>query len=164
MPVLVSDTSVIIDIERGQLLEEMFNLPYDFVVPDLLYERELAGELGTRLLELGLGVESLSSDELTMATNIRRSNGHLSTPDTFAFAIAQYRRWTLLTGDNGLRTLATEERVDMHGVLWIFDQFADDNLVQFEVLHQALETLSNHPRCRLPTREVNHRLRRFGGT
>ena len=41
MPVLVSDTSVLIDLERSRLLEEMFLLPFEFAVPDLLYSREL---------------------------------------------------------------------------------------------------------------------------
>ena len=39
MKVLVSDTSVLIDLERGGLLEGVFELPYEFAVPDLLYGR-----------------------------------------------------------------------------------------------------------------------------
>ena len=39
--VLVSDTSVLIDLKRGSLLEVSFRLAFRFVVPDLLYEREL---------------------------------------------------------------------------------------------------------------------------
>ncbi|NML13354.1 PIN domain-containing protein, partial [Sphingobium sp. AR-3-1] len=39
MTVLVSDTSVIIDLERADLLDEMFLLPFEFAVPDLLYIR-----------------------------------------------------------------------------------------------------------------------------
>lgn len=57
MAILVSDTSVLIDLERAGLLEAMFVLPFEFVVPDLLYERELAGEMGERLLGLGLGLK-----------------------------------------------------------------------------------------------------------
>ena len=41
MRVLVSDTSVPIDLERGLLLESALRLPFAFAVPDLLYEREL---------------------------------------------------------------------------------------------------------------------------
>ena len=41
MNVLVSDTSVLVDLERGALLEASFRLPFRFTVPDLLYEREL---------------------------------------------------------------------------------------------------------------------------
>ena len=41
MKVLVSDTSVLIDLDRGSLVEPTFRLPFEFTVPDLLHEREL---------------------------------------------------------------------------------------------------------------------------
>ena len=122
MAVLVSDTSVIIDLERGTLLEDLFRLPFEFAVPDLLFRRELAGPLGDRLVALGLRVEELTSIEITRAT-VRRERKELSTADTFAFAIAESRGWPLLTGDGGLRRLAVECRMEFHGVLWICDQF-----------------------------------------
>jgi predicted nucleic acid-binding protein len=159
--VLVSDTSVLIDLERGQLLEEMFRLPFEFAVPDLLYARELAGPLGEQLMALGLRVEVLTPAELSRATIARRQNARLSTPDTFALAIAQSRQWTLLTGDGALRELAHAERIDMHGVLWLFDQLADGNHVALDRLHQGLNTIFAHPRCRLPANEVRRRLARF---
>ena len=34
MKVLVSDTSILIDLERGSLLELCFRLPFQFAVPD----------------------------------------------------------------------------------------------------------------------------------
>ena len=52
MPVLVSDTSVLIDLERGSFLEPVFHLPLEFAVPDLLYERELKDHGGPILLDL----------------------------------------------------------------------------------------------------------------
>jgi hypothetical protein len=39
--VLVSDTSVLVDLQRGGVLEIALELPYEFAVPDLLFEREL---------------------------------------------------------------------------------------------------------------------------
>nr|WP_165445906.1 PIN domain-containing protein [Bradyrhizobium uaiense] len=150
-----------IDLERARLLADMFRLPFEFAVPDLLYDRELAGELGDKLVGLGLRVEVLTPVELSSATTVRRQNARLSVPDTFAFAIAQSRQWTLLTGDGTLRELATAERIDMHGVLWLFDQFADGNHVAINRLHDGLNTLFAHPRCRLPVQEVGRRLARF---
>lgn len=161
MPVLVSDTSVLIDLERGRLLEEMFRLPFEFSVPDLLYTRELTGPLGDQLVALGLRVEVLTPAELSRATIVRRQNASLSTPDTFAFAIAESRKWTLLTGDGGLRELALAERIEMHGVLWLFDQLAYGNHVTLGRLHDALSAIFAHPRCRLPAQEVRRRLIRF---
>jgi len=43
MRVLVSDTSVLIDLERGDLLESAFALPFEFAVPDLLYIERIEG-------------------------------------------------------------------------------------------------------------------------
>jgi hypothetical protein len=161
VPILVSDTSVLIDLERAGLLEEMFLLPAEFAVPDLLFNRELTGDLGNRLVGLGLRIEELTPDELRRATTINRHYSQLSTPDTFAFAIAESRGWGLLTGDGTLRALARAEQVEMHGVLWLFDQLADGNHVSFNRLHIGLRNLSTHPRCRLPPNEVRQRLARF---
>jgi predicted nucleic acid-binding protein len=145
--VLVSDTSVIIDLERGALLADLFRLPFEFVVPDLL--------------ALGLRVGELTSAELTRATTVRRERKELSTADTFAFAIAEARQWTLLTGDGGLRRLAADCHVSFHGVLWIFDQFEKSQQVPLPRLHAGLTALSAHPRCRLPMADVRQRLNRY---
>lgn len=161
MPILVSDTSVVIDLVRAELLQEMFLLPFEFCVPDILFERELAGELGNSLLQLGLRIEELTPAELRRATYINRQHVRLSIPDTFAFAIAESRGWGLLTGDRALRELAAATQINMHGVLWLFDQLADGNHVGFDRLYGGLSSLFAHPRCRLPANEVQRRLARF---
>ncbi|MCW3618671.1 hypothetical protein K6Y76_37205, partial [Burkholderia cenocepacia] len=63
MIILVSDTSVLIDLERGGLLEAAFSCGLTMAVPDLLYERELETENGPLLRKLGLGVVALTPDE-----------------------------------------------------------------------------------------------------
>lgn len=161
MPILVSDTSILIDLERADLLEEMFLLPFEFAVPDLLFARELVGELGNRLIQLGLRIEELTPVEVLRATIVNRQHVQLSTPDIFAFAIAESRGWGLLTGDGTLRKLANAEQLEMHGVLWVFDQLADGAHVGVDRLHGGLSTLAAHPRCRLPAKDVQERLVRF---
>ncbi len=149
---------MIIDLDRAGLLEDMFGLPHEFVVPDLLFARELAGDLGNRLLAKGLRVEALTSPEVARATGILRTRNALSTPDTFAFSLAESRQWVLLTGDGELRKLAQEQNVEMHGVLWLFDQFYEGGHVNNARLHAGLTALHNHPRCRLPAAEIRRRL------
>jgi predicted nucleic acid-binding protein len=161
VPILVSDTSVIIDLERGALLEDLFRLPFEFAVPDLLFERELNGALGARLVELGLIVEELSSAELARATVVRRERKRLSAPDIFAFAIAEARGWPLLSSDGDLRELATEADVECHGVLWIWDLLEGGQHLPVHRLHAGLTAIFAHPRCRLPATEVRVRLKRY---
>ncbi|PVM92159.1 hypothetical protein DDF62_03130 [Caulobacter radicis] len=163
MGVLVSDTSIIIDLERGEILEAAFELAAEFVVPDLLFERELAGPLGDRLIALGLRVEELAPAEVQSATILSRADRSLSLPDTFAFALAQARRWTLLTGDAGLRRAAEAHQVDVHGALWVLDQLEAEGACDHDTLASALLKTSSHPRCRLPKAEVALRLARYQG-
>lgn len=160
MAILVSDTSIIIDLERGALLEDLFRLPMEFAVPDLLFRNELTGELGDRLVKLGLKVEELNSVELSRATTVTREHKQLSLPDTFAFAIAESRQWGLLTGDGGLRKLAADSNVDVHGVLWVCDQM-EASQIPLARLHSGLTAISSHRRCRLPKEEVAARLARY---
>jgi hypothetical protein len=159
--VLVSDTSVIIDLERGALLQELFRLPLVFVVPDLLYHRELRGPIGDQLVAWGLRVEELSPTELARATTVRRAHTALSVPDTFAFALAESRTWALLTGDGLLRRLAVEEKIQVHGVLWLLDQLEAGKHLSANQLHTALTAIAVHPRCRLPVTEIRKRLTRY---
>jgi len=163
LAILVSDTSVLIDLDRGALLEAMFLLPHEFAVPDLLFVRELAGPLGTTLVSLGLRVEELTDDEVTRATLVGRQHRNLSVPDTFAFSIAEQRGWTVLSGDGGLRNLARETKVECRGVLWLCDQLEEGRFLTAARLHAGLTAISNHPRCRLPTVEVAARLARYFG-
>lgn len=152
---------MIIDLERGGFLEDLFRLPYEFAVPDLLFHEELQGELGERLVALGLVVEELNAGELARAVVVRRERAVLSTPDTFAFAIAEQRHWTLLTGDGALRRLAVDSGIETHGVLWLCDRFEEHEVLGKAQLNEGLTRLSTHPRCRLPAAEVRVRLNRY---
>ena len=141
----MSDTSVFIDLERGGLIEVSFKLPYQFAVPDVMYDRELKSCGGPELIRQGLEVVE-SSDTISMlATQYARTIKSLSVPDAFAIALAKSHGWKLLVGDGELRNLAATEQVDCHGVLWVFDQLYTTKLAPLYVLHEALTVVSEHP-------------------
>jgi predicted nucleic acid-binding protein len=146
--ILVSDTSVLIDLERGGFLEAIFALPHIFAVPDVLYHRELADPWGKRLVAFGLKVEEVSASGVQSALGFRRKRPKLSVPDSFALALAQERRWNLLSGDRELRALADEESVECHGVLWLIDLMEEAGIPSIQVLYDGLKKLAGHQRCR----------------
>ena len=159
--VVVSDSSVLIDLERGSLFTPAFALPLEFCVPDLLYQRELPPQGGHRLLELGLRVVELDARGVSRAIFYRRAVPALSLPDAFALALAHCNGATLLTGDARLRQLASDENVICHGLLWLIDLMFDHRTATATDLHDGLLNIRDHPRCRLPKAEVNKRLRTF---
>jgi predicted nucleic acid-binding protein len=161
MTILVSDTSVLIDLERGELIQCAFKLSATFAVPDVLYDRELREYGGDELLRLGLRVESLDGDGVAMAMRHRQAQRQLTVSDSFALALAKINGWTLLTGDGPLRELARAESVDCHGVLRLLDEFENQGAATHLQLHAGLEKIAAHPRCRLPRQEIASRLSRY---
>jgi len=157
--VVVSDTSALIDLERGDLLEVAFRLPLQFCVPDLLYERELADNIGPSLCGFGLRIETLSATATARAQTLWHQRRALSLPDCFAFTLAEEQGWTLLTGDRALRAAAEAEKIQCHGFFWLFDQLVAGSVMPHESLVGSLDKLSSHPRCRLPAKETTTRLK-----
>lgn len=158
MIILVSDTSILIDLERGGLLEAAFSCGLTMVVPDLLYERELAAENGPFLRQLGLGVVALTPDELALAQQMQSERKGLSLPDCFALCCALRPDHALVTGDRILRTEALSRQAAVFGLLWFLDQVAASGVIASSMLFEGLSRIVSHPRCRLPSADVRHRL------
>ena len=162
MDVLVSDTSVVIDLERAEIIEHVFALPYRFIVPDALYEQELKDYGGKRLIAKGLQVRVLTGAQMQEAQRLRTVERRISIHDSYALSLAKAEAAILLAGDATMRRLAEAEGVRCHGVLWVFDQLEDREVIAKVLIHQALVRLAAHPRCRLPQDEINLRLARVG--
>ena len=58
MAILVSDTSVIIDLERGALLEDLFQLPFAFAYPTCCFIVSWPVRSATDLWRLGCGLKN----------------------------------------------------------------------------------------------------------
>jgi hypothetical protein len=69
MQILVSDANVLIDIEHGVLLSSMFSMETVFVVPDVLFEKELRAR-HSHLLDLGLKVKTLPMKQSTLQKSL----------------------------------------------------------------------------------------------
>lgn len=161
MAILVSDTSVLIELERGGLLEPAFSFGLIMVVPDLLYQNEIEEENGPYLRTLGLGVVSLTPDEVELAQTIKEQRPALSLPDCFALSCALRQEHVLVTGDQKLRNEAIARNAKARGLLWILDQMELSGKFSSKLLHEGLCRISAHQRCRLPKNEVHERLLRW---
>jgi len=161
MIILVSDTSVLIDLERGGLLEPAFSCDLTMVVPDLLYARELEEDNGPLLRRLGLGVVELTPDEVAYSQQLRQEHPGLSLPDCFALSCARRADHALVTGDKLLRAEAQARQCTVYGVLWVLDQMELSGKLSTTLLHEGLMRMSNHPRSRLPGGDVRTRLQRW---
>lgn len=164
MRVLVSDASILLELAKWSLLGALFQLPFEFAVPDALYEDELIdlGDIAKEQLEgLGLRIESLDADGMARAAAYQAARPKLTLHDCLAVTLAVTNDWPLLTGDRRMRALADEERIEVHGVLWVIDRFAEHRVVGEPALARALRGMLGDPRTRLPHAEINRRISLF---
>lgn len=161
MIILVSDTSVLIDLERGGLLEAAFACGHQLVVPDYLYVTELEPENGALLIEMGLNVVELTSEEVAFAQTANSATPALSLADCFALSCARRPQHMLITGDKTLRSSADGESVSCRGLLWLLDQMEASGVIAPVSLAEGLQKIAAHPRCRLPKHDVGERLAKW---
>lgn len=161
MLILVSDTSILIELDAHKVLRQLFMLPQRIVIPDLLYENELItlNSCGKEdLLEWGLSVESLDADEMAIAEYFQIKAKGLSGPDCVALALAAKRGWHLLTGDGLMRRFAARENIPCNGTLWILDRMLEASIFTRNEYIRTLMALRDDPLCRLPSNEIEVRI------
>ena len=165
MRIVVSDNSCIIDLRNVSLLDIFLKLPYEILIPDLLFEEELLKftEAQKRaLIRGGLKVVDMPGERVLRAQQMMRTNPRLSVHDGFAFALAESHPGCIfLTGDGCLRDLALAQQIEVHGFLWIIDEMHRHQLRSVELLCAAMRVLANDPAVRVPKRDLAAYVKRY---
>lgn len=159
MLLIISDASVLIDIEHGELTSAMFSLPWQFVVPDILFVEELEEKHG-HLIQLGLVSRSMHSDLVSEAYKLRHEYIQTSVNDLLALTLAKHENCWLLTGDKALRKVATTLNVEVHGTLWLVNQMLQQQKITVEVARVSFQCMKKSG-SRLPWNKVDKMLEEF---
>ena len=80
MQFIISDASVLIDIECSHLTSTMFNLPFQFIVPDILFIEELL-ERHAGLLLFGVRRRKMSGHLIKEAYDLHQQYARPSVND-----------------------------------------------------------------------------------
>ncbi|GAA5524705.1 hypothetical protein Maes01_01262 [Microbulbifer aestuariivivens] len=156
MQLLISDANILIDLEEGQLIELMFQLPYQFSIPDILFYEELEEEHQS-LLDMGLQLSELSGDTMSYALELIPRYTRPSRNDCFALALAAQEKCPLLTGDKDLRTAAEKESVMVRGTIWLVEMMVKQALITTDEARAAFQKMQETGR-RLPWAVAEARL------
>lgn len=159
MQLLISGANILIDLEEGRLLQEFFQLPYKFQVPDILYFEELE-EQHSHLLDFGLGIGQLTEESMNNALRLTATYPGPSRNDCFALALAIQQQCPLLTGDKDLRIAAEKEAVLVNGTLWVIEQLVIHRVINVAQAEAAYDLMKKAQR-RLPWSLAFERLNRL---
>jgi predicted nucleic acid-binding protein len=166
MRIIVSDTSCLIDLRKGDLLAATLALAgFRMQVALPLARDELSSFAPAdweRFTDQGLEIVDLEARLVARALELMRAHRRLSSYDAFSLALAEDEENSiLLTSDRALRAAAAAQAVEAHGVLWVMDRIEESGLLPPEELFRALNHLHADPLVFLPEDEVQARLARF---
>lgn len=165
MKILVNDTNIFIDLHSVGLLEEMCRLPYeihtvDFVVAEIADadQRRIFDELVARG---EISVDGFTADEVIEIVEEHSSvSGNLSIPDCSVCYFARKHNVPMLTGDRRLRRYAEEQSIEVHGILFIFDELVRHDIISTSMAADRLEELFAI-NARLPKAAIRERINRW---
>lgn len=147
------------------MLDLLLRLPYEFLIPNTLFEEELLTFTAAQkkgLIRGGLKVVDLPGERVLRAQAIARELPRLSVHDGFAFALAEsHPGCILLSGDDHLRALAANYDIEVHGVLWVLDQLHANRLTQAATILTVLHTFLDDATVHLPRRELAAYIKRY---
>jgi len=154
---LISDANVLIDIEVGGLIKQMFRLEYEFVVPDVLYEVELKDN-HSNLPKLGLKRRELQAEAVEYTVALGSKYPKPGRIDLMALALARQERCPLLTGDQALRQAGVAEGVVVVGTIWLVGEMLNAKIIAKKDARAAYDKMKESDR-RLPWTEVEKQLK-----
>jgi len=158
---LVVDANVWIDLYHGDLIAELFRLPYQFVSPNvIIFELETFD--AQILANHGLIQVNLESEAYSLLSELQERYSGPGVNDLTALVVALQEGIALLTGDGKLREAAEVEGVESFGVLWLLDRLIDHNILDTPEAADALEVMLQNG-ARLPQSECAQRLKRWRG-
>ncbi len=154
---LISDANVIIDMEVGGLIEQMFTLDYEFAVPDVLYAEELKGS-HPNLLKLGLKRRELQPAAVAYAVALGATYRKAGRIDLMALALARQEQCRLVTGDQALREAGQSEGIEVVGTLWLVGEMLNAGIIARTGARAAYRAMKASDR-RLPWGEIEKQLK-----
>jgi predicted nucleic acid-binding protein len=131
MKVAVTDACIFIDLLEAEACTAFFNLDLEVITSQQIW-------LELEVEQRNILEEWIDKDRLSIKSGghnllkIREDNKlsvSLSIADLTAWALASDQDGILLTSDGALRKTAKANNIETHGLLWIFDQIVEHELL-----------------------------------
>jgi len=160
MKLAVTDANIFIDLIKLQMLGYLFKIDVEVHT-----SREIVDQLNTAQYEniyafvqaQLLNVYDFSADELNMIVEMEAPRA-LEIPDKTVVYLAIKLEAFVLTGDGPLRKFCAKSKLDVKGILWLFDVFLERGLINYDMAIDRMNFLLSF-NDRLPKDECLSRIK-----
>ena len=160
--IVISDTNIFIDLVDAGMIDAFFALPFEihtttYIIEELLKIEQRAA-IENHIATGQLHITSLEGEDfIDLLLLYNGAGSNLSVNDCSVWLLASMKDGALLTGDGNLRRKATQNGIEVHGILYVFDKLVEHGVITTSTARSALEFLSHHNK-RLPKSEIEKRL------
>lgn len=161
MKVAITDANIFIDLCELGGLEWLQLLGLEIYTTDIILS-ELSTEQATAVRRIVAVVDEMTVDIVAYMTSQLLPSG-LSDADKSVIWQAQQlsgKVFLVLTGDNLMRKWCTSNQIEVHGILWIFDQLLLESHLNYKTASELLMQLM-HLNQWLPMKACEERLRKW---
>jgi predicted nucleic acid-binding protein len=158
MKVVITDVSVFFDLYNLQVLSEFFDLDWEILTTDFVYNEIVHEE---QIIEFAVFVENqklhiikINSEEESQIKNMVLLRPNKSFPDKTVLWKAKQNNCALLTCDSVLRKEAIHQNIEVHGSIWILSQLVENNKITLQNGIKIFEKLKR-VNSRLPYNEID---------
>lgn len=158
MIIVVQDANILIDLYEAGLLEAFFRLGFESHSTDLILN-EIDQPVHGYVQSGQIRQHSLTPEQLEQTFSIQSvSEKGVSLPDCLALWLVKElgNATRLLTGDAKLRQSAENKGIIVHGLLWVFDQIVEKQIISPNKMAARLAELLSRG-SRLPKNECQKR-------
>lgn len=157
----IQDANILIDLVNIGLFSHCLALEYEFTTTQLIFEVEL-NEKQVATIQVHIDSEKfrvieISTNELLEIQLASLEDPRLSEQDWSAIYYAQKENALLLSGDKHMKRISGRKGIEIHGILWLFDQLVQNKIISENDACKFLRDLMNRNRW-LPIDECQKRI------
>jgi rRNA-processing protein FCF1 len=146
LKIAINDANLFIDLHEIALTEKFFQLPFSFHTTQLILselEPEQLNKLQPFLEVEILVVRQLTREEIESLDSLTTQSKKLSRQDLSIYFYAKQigENCLILTGDNRLRKEAERQGIEVHGILWVFQQMIASQILTNQMAIDKLTEL-----------------------
>jgi hypothetical protein len=138
---IVLDANIIFDLEKAEILGQIFRLDCQFITIDMIFTDELKSVNSTFLKKLGLKIVSITGSQTAEIYRLRSIYPGPSKNDLAAFIYARDNRFDLATRDSALWQVADDHSVVVLETPEIIQNMVDEEIISRENAAKSLEII-----------------------
>jgi len=164
--IAIQDANILIDLVNIGLFSHCLALEYHFCTTQLIFEVEL-NEKQIAIIQVHINSEKFSVIEISDVELLEiqlesLEDSRLSLQDWSAIYYAQRDSALLLSGDKHMKRISESRGIEVHGILWVFDEIVHREIISESEACNFLKDLMNRNRW-LPVDECQKRIELWCG-